>query len=312
MYKQDFPINYPGFEPHKQGLTDGDLVAEVVRVKLTQSLNLVTGDLVEETAASLHDIFGASPEWQKFTIRDAIADVVARLSSRVFLGAELCRNARWLSIANTYTVDSFATAHLMRAAPAFMRPLTYWLLPQTKRLRRAVRDAHELIDPVVARRKAAIDAAARAVAAGAAKPPKTTADTLGWLYEIATAKGINPDYTAAQLSLTMAAIHTTTEATCQALLDICEYPDVADQLRREVVDVLAEAGWAKTSLYKLKLMDSFIKEGQRVRPIAAGTLRFHVSYLHTLLAYLSYLPLSLHIHIPTLDIALLACSPFPP
>ncbi|KAK7751955.1 hypothetical protein SLS62_006098 [Diatrype stigma] len=275
-FTQDFPIHYPGFEPLKQGLTDGDLVAEVVRVKLTQSLNLVTGDLVEETAASLRDIFGDSAEWRTFTIREAIADVVARLSSRVFLGTELCRNERWLDIAKSYTVDSFTAAYLMRASPPFLRPLTYWLLPQTRRLRRAVRDAREMIEPVVERRKAAVDAAARAAAAGGEKPPKTTADTLGWLYEIATAKGLRPDYTAAQLSLTMAAIHTTTEATCQALLDICEYPDVADQLRREVIDVLSEAGWAKTSLYKLKLMDSFIKEGQRVRPMAAASMNRYV------------------------------------
>ena len=68
----------------------------------------------------------------------------------------------------------------------------------------------------------------------------------------------------------MAAIHTTTETTCQALLDICEYPDVADELRKEIVEVLSAEGWAKTSLYKLKLMDSFLKESQRMRPLSQG------------------------------------------
>lgn len=270
-FSKDFPVNYPGFEPHKQGLSDGGLISEVVRVKLTQSLNLVTDDLIDETTTGLHDIFGESEEWQTFTIRDAIADLVARLSSRVFLGKELCRNERWLDIAKTYTVDSFATAFIMRATPALMRPITYWLLPQAKRTRQAVKDAKVLITPVMEQRKAIVE---EALAAGK-KPPKT-ADTLGWMYEIAKSRNLNPDYSAAQLSLTMAAIHTTTEATCQALLDVCEHPEVAEQLRQEVIEVLSENGWAKTSLYKLRLMDSFIKEGQRFRPMSSASMNRYV------------------------------------
>ncbi|RYP60188.1 hypothetical protein DL770_010048 [Monosporascus sp. CRB-9-2] len=272
-FAKDFFINYPGFEPHREGLRTGDaLIQEVARVKLTQSLNLVTGDLVDETTASLHDIFGESEEWKTFLIRDAMADVVARLSSRVFLGKDLCRNKRWLDIAKTFTIDSFVVSHIMRAAPPFMRPITYWLLPQSRRLRKAVRDSRAMIEPEVERRKAAVDAAL----ADGKKPPKT-ADTLGWMYEIAKSRNLKDvDYSAAQLSLTMAAIHTTTETTCQALLDICEYPEVAEQLRQEIIEVLSEGGWAKTSLYKLKLMDSFLKEGQRLHPMAAASMNRYV------------------------------------
>ncbi|KAI1506360.1 cytochrome P450 [Biscogniauxia marginata] len=268
-FAKDFPINYPGFEPIKQGLRDGHLVQETVRVKLTQSLALITGDLVDETIASVHDVFGDNKEWTTRKIRDDILEVVARLSSRVFLGPDLCRNRRWLEISKSYTVDLFTAAGLMRAAPAFLRPIAYLLLPQSRRIRQALRDARVMINPEVKRRKAIVDAAH----AAGEKAPKV-ADTIGWMYEVS--KGEDVDFVAGQLSLTMAAIHTTTETTCQALLDICQYPDVAQQLREEIVQVISEHGWAKTSLYKLKLMDSFLKEGQRLRPMSNASMNRYV------------------------------------
>lgn len=264
---KDFPTGYPGFEPYEQAFHKDDHIAEVVRVKLTQSLGLITDDLVDETRSALRDIIGEDPEWRTFKIKDAMADVVTRLSSRVFIGKDLCRNRRWLDIAKTYAIDSVITTITMRAVPSFLHPAIYWLLPHARRARRAVKDARAIIGPEVERRKAAVD---RALAASE-KPPKT-ADTLGWLYELARARGLDRsvDYSAAQLALSMAAIHTATELTCMVMLDICEYPDVADQLRKEVVDVLSTHGWSKTSLYKLKLMDSFMMEGQRFRPVSRG------------------------------------------
>ncbi|KAI1388965.1 cytochrome P450 [Hypoxylon trugodes] len=266
-FGKDFMVNYPGFEAHRLGLRDENLIQETVRVKLTQSLNLVTDDLVEETAASLHDVFGEDEAWNTRQIRDDMLEVVARLSSRVFLGKDLCRNRRWLDISKTYTVDSFLISRILRAIPSPLRRIAYMIAPQSRSLQNAVRDARKLINPEVKRRRAAVDAAR----AAGEKPPKV-ADTIGWMYEVAKGQD-DVDYVAGQLSLTMAAIHTTTEVTCSALFDICEYPEVAQQLREEIVQVIGENGWAKTSLYKLKLMDSFLKEGQRLRPM--GEISMH-------------------------------------
>lgn len=263
---QDFFVNYPGFEAHKQGLTHDFLLRDTVRLKLTQSLGLVTGDLVDETIATIDDVFGHGKEWTTRMIREDMLEVVARVSSRVFLGAKLCRNRRWLDIAKTFTVDSFTLSFLLRTVPAMVRPFAYLVLPQSARLRRSVRDAHDLIMPEVERRKAVVDAAR----AAGEKPPKV-ADTLGWMYDIA--KGEDLDFVSGQLSLTMAAIHTTTETTCRALLDLCKYPEIAQQLRDEIIEVVGREGWAKTTLYKLKLMDSFLKESQRVMPIAVSKLK---------------------------------------
>ncbi|KAF4545446.1 putative cytochrome p450 protein [Lasiodiplodia theobromae] len=48
------------------------------------------------------------------------------------------------------------------------------------------------------------------------------------------------------------------------ILDICTHP--------EYVEPLHEEGWKKTALYKMKLMDSFLKESQRVNPITVASI----------------------------------------
>lgn len=268
-FEKEFFTNYPGFDAHRQGLIDDWFIQEITRVKLTQSLNLITHDLVDETTAAVHDIFGEESQWHAAPLKDSVAELVTRLSSRVFLGKPLCRNKRWLDIAQNYTVDSFIGSRLMRMAPAIFRPITYWFIPHCTRLRAQVRDARELIMPEVEKRK---ERAQKALEAGQ-KPPKT-ADTIGWMYEIA--RGREVDYVAAQLSLTMAAIHTTTEATTQALIDICENPEIVQPMREEIIAVISENGWTKASLQKLKLMDSFLKESQRYSPMGAVSMNRYV------------------------------------
>jgi len=250
----------PGFEGIRQGLQDDTFIQEVVRVKLTQSLGLVTNDLVDETNVAIHDLFGEDEAaWHSAAVKEQALDLVARLSSRVFLGKPLCRNTRWLDIAKNYTVDAFGTARLLRAVPPLLRPIAHWFMPGCQRLRQEVRDARTLIEPEVERRKARAE---KALAEG--RKVDKTADTIGWMVEVA--KGRDVDYVAGQLSLSLAAIHTTSEALTLAIMDICSFPSLLQPLREEVIRELGENGWSKTALYKLRLMDAFLKESQRFHP----------------------------------------------
>jgi cytochrome P450 len=226
---------------------------------LTQSLNLITPALVEETVAALHDVFGEDPEWHDTLLKKGILHLVARLNSRVFLGQPLCRNEKWLDIAKNYTVDSVAAAQKMRVVPAVLRPIYYWFIDECTRIRAHVRNARELIAPEVAFRK---ERAQQALAAGKKLPQ--TEDTIGWMYEVAHGKDI--DYVAGQLSLTLAAVHTTSAALTYALIDLCKNPQAIAPLREEIVGVVSKHGWTKAALQKLRLMDSFLNESQRCHP----------------------------------------------
>ena len=188
-FKRDFFSDYPGFEGFKHTLDDGKFLHELVLAKLTQSLGLVMKDLAEETTQAVHDIFGEDAEWHETLLKQNILHLVARLSSRVFLGRPLCRNERWLEIAEGYTVDAFIATRALKALPSLVRPWAHWLLPSCIRLRKARRDAGRLIMPEVEARKSR---AQKALEAGL-KPPKT-ADAIAWMYEIAREKREGKSY----------------------------------------------------------------------------------------------------------------------
>jgi hypothetical protein len=256
---KDFFASYPGFEPYKFIVAEDSPIRQTIRVKLTQSLNSVTPALVEETVAAVHDIFGEDPEWHDAPLKQGILHLVARLNSRVFLGKPLCRNKQWLDIAKNYTVDSVTAAQKMRVVPAALRPIYYWFIDECALIRTHIRNARELIAPEVAFRK---ERAQQALTAGKKLPQ--TEDTIGWMYEVARGKDV--DYVAGQLSLTVAAVHTTSAALTFALIDLCKSPQAVAPLREEIVAVISKHGWTKAALQKLRLMDSFLNESQRCHP----------------------------------------------
>lgn len=75
----------------------------------------------------------------------------------------------------------------------------------------------------------------------------------------------------AQLVLSMAAIHTSSLTASHILYDLAARPDYIDHLRKELDSVVGRqvGRWLdKTSLPKLKLLDSFFKESQRLNPLS--------------------------------------------
>jgi cytochrome P450 len=57
-------------------------------------------------------------------------------------------------------------------------------------------------------------------------------------------------------------------STAHALIDLCAYPSVIQQLREEVEREKAghTSPWEQEAVNRLKLMDSFLKESQRFNP----------------------------------------------
>ncbi|KAF3483805.1 cytochrome P450 [Arthroderma uncinatum] len=85
-----------------------------------------------------------------------------------------------------------------------------------------------------------------------------------WLRDAAAGRSL--DHTAAQLAFAVSALHTTTELLKQTLLDICTHPKLIQPIRDEVSEALKEDGWTTAGLFKMQLLDSVIKESQRLKP----------------------------------------------
>lgn len=254
--QKDFLTHYSGFDGIRQGFRSDNLMADVVRIKLTQSVGLLTDVVVKEADESIRDHLGESPEWETYLLKDKILDVISRISSTIFLGKELAQNREWLHLAKQNAIDTFIAAYTLHMIPGILRPVLQWVLPGNRNIRKHLRNARRIIEPEVKKRLQAAEEAERK----GEKLPKSM-DAFSWMMEVA--KGRKIDFVGGQMFLSLAAFHTTTEATARALVQLCETPEIVGPLREEMVRVLREDGWAKTTLYKMKLLDSFLKEVQR-------------------------------------------------
>ncbi|KAK1624614.1 cytochrome P450 [Colletotrichum phormii] len=272
VIRRDLHGKILGFQPF--GFVDDDkkIIQVVARKQLTKSLNTITEPLSLETAFAANLIFGESQEWHQLPLKDTILDLVARLSSRVFLGPDLCRNEDWLRITKEYTVLSFTAAFKLRAVPLRLRPLLHWFSADCRRARESLAEAQKLIAPVIEKRRAEKRAA---TAAAAARNQDSVApvsnDAIEWAED--EAQGGAYDAAIFQLTLSFVAIHTTTDLLAQTLIYLDKEPELIGPLRAEIVEVLKAEGWKKSVLYNMKLLDSAIKETQRMKPVSMLLMR---------------------------------------
>jgi hypothetical protein len=101
------------------------------------------------------------------------------------------------------------------------------------------------------------------------KTNTTYYDALEWMEQIAQGRPYDP--AVGQLTFSMAAIHITADMLTQVIYDICDNGELIEPLRQEIMGEVTEDGWNENSLYKLRLMDSVLKESQRLKPINMGT-----------------------------------------
>ncbi|KAK3377458.1 putative cytochrome P450 monooxygenase [Podospora didyma] len=261
MYKRHHG-HIPGFEGFGEGGSDSHVVQAVITKDLTKYLNKVTEPLAEETALAVAELLPTASaedrEWHTDALpfRETALRLVARISSRVFLGKELCRNEAWLRITRNYTMDGFRASQELRMWPGPLRLIVHWFLPSCHKVRAYRQEAHRVIEPVLEARHRLKQAGTKG---------EVFNDALEWFEQ--TSAGRRYDPVGAQLFISVAAIHTTTDLLCQVLIDLVTHPNIIPPLREEISGALREHGWKKTALHNMKLLDSVIKETQRVKPI---------------------------------------------
>ncbi|KAH6652737.1 cytochrome P450 [Truncatella angustata] len=246
--QDDFHGDIPGFELSKVGTADDILVQTIVRKQLTKNLG-----------------------WTELTVRPVMLDIVARSGARAFLGNTLSENEDWKRVTKLYVVSLFNAAVVLRLYPKPLRRFVHWFLPQCKALRHEAAEAKRIIEPIIQQRREAKTTAERE-----GRVVTEYNDAIDWTEREATSKNMTYDAALLQIKLSVASSHSTTDLLTQVVLVLGEHPELFEPLRVEIIDALRTDGWKKASIAKLQLMDSVIKECQRIKPGALTTMRRRV------------------------------------
>ncbi|KAJ5265329.1 hypothetical protein N7524_006347 [Penicillium chrysogenum] len=268
VIEQNFHSRFPGFEGFRMGTTDAHLSRDIANNQLTHTLAKITEALSEECTAAMTDHFPATKEWAEICLREHVLQLVARLSSRVFLGDAGANNSAWLRITTEYTKTAYIAAYLLRLWPPVLRPFVHWFIPHCRKLRAQVAEARHIIVGIIEQRHQG-----RVAAELASQPVPQYNDAIEWFeQDYATTRDGRHDPAVAQLILAQAAIETTTDFLTQVILDLAQHPELIGTLREEVAGAIQEGGWRKSSLYDMKLLDSVLKESQRLKPLAMTSM----------------------------------------
>ncbi|KAK5995867.1 Cytochrome P450 monooxygenase ATR2 [Cladobotryum mycophilum] len=247
---------YTNFRPDH----NGELISLLVRTRLTQNLAQLVPQLKGELEFIMASEFPACDDWtavkwQPFSLR-----AITRMGGLAFVGPNINRREEWMDVSINFAIHLFMALIKLQCFPEWARPVGQYLVSDLRKMRNDIKIAKKMLQPIIEERIQDMECASFQ------QPPN---DLMQWLIESLPQEEKADIQTHAELQLIMAAasIHTTNSLLFECLSDLAANPDVQAELREEAYQVLeVEGGWErKDSMAKLKKLDSFMREVQRLR-----------------------------------------------
>ncbi|KAJ3007828.1 hypothetical protein NUW54_g3393 [Trametes sanguinea] len=228
---------------------------DLVREKLTRSIPLILPDVIDELRLAVSEHIPATEnEWVSINVLDKTREIVARASSRVFVGMQACRDPDYLDITVNFTLDVIRDRALFNLFPRFLKPIVSLL---AGRAARTVQRATPILKPIIEERK-------RNMADYGEDWGDKPNDMLQWIIDEArTRNGTDVTIIERILLMNFAAIHTSSNSITHAIYHIAEHPEYLHTLRDEIEPIVKEEGWTKTGMAKMWKLDSLLRESQR-------------------------------------------------
>ena len=192
---------------------------------------------------------------------------VTRAANRLLVGSPLCRNEEYLQMSINYTIDVFGGADKLRGYPDFLKSSATYLVTNVYRQQTIAR-RHLL--PYI---RSHLAEEQKCLQAGKSDEwnRRKPHDSLQWIIDAAPSdQERQPDRLVYRvLHINVSAVHTTSATFLNCIFDLATHPQIHDELRKEVEQVVQEKGWTTQGLNDLKKIDSFMTESQRLSPIAS-------------------------------------------
>ncbi|KAG2177626.1 hypothetical protein INT44_008140 [Umbelopsis vinacea] len=244
----------------------------IITRHLTPNLNVFNKRANEQVLFMLDKLVGPANVEPKviYHLFPFVQDIVARSSTSVFAGEELCKNDTIVSCFGNVTFDigsNLKKSWLMDTFPSFDLFYQRNIFPRTATVQKHRKNAKEILTPVIEERVRHLN-----------DPNyKRSHDMLQIIIEQHDpSQNWGPSYTDFIINwmfiLVFVSIHTTTENTTHALYYLMKHPQYMDDLLAEQRAVLEEEGtkdqevkFTYDVLRKLTKLDSFIREVFRMR-----------------------------------------------
>ncbi|KAF9453726.1 cytochrome P450 [Macrolepiota fuliginosa MF-IS2] len=231
-----------------------------VRSPLTRNLVSRFDDIRDEIVESFKDYIPLKEGWVTVVAYETLMHIICRTSNRYFVGLPLCRDPGYRSLNERFAMDVTVSATIINCFPDILKPLVgRYLTTVPKSVKRAL----EYLRPTLEERLAQEECGADSVD----KPN----DLITWLLETTTEdyhRTIH-DLVLRILTVNFAAIHTSTLTLTHALYDLAIHPEYAKPMREEAKPIIAEDGWTKAAMHRMRKIDSFLKESQRLNSVGS-------------------------------------------
>ncbi|OBZ73466.1 Ent-kaurene oxidase [Grifola frondosa] len=236
----------------------------IVRSQLTRSITGLFPEVRDEIIASFADAIPLTgDEWTAVPALDTVMQVVCRTSNRMFVGLPKCRDPDYRALNVRFTIDVVMGAAIINLFPDVLKPIAGRLFTN--------------VNPSVARGMRHLEGMIleryRAMEEFGDDWTDKPNDMLQWLMDVAQGEERTVRALVLRiLTVNFAAIHTSSTSFVQALYYLAANPEFAGPLREEVEAVISAEGWSKAAMGKMRKVDSFLKESQRIMGLGAVSM----------------------------------------
>lgn len=243
--------------------TKADEFDSTMRNVLTRNTPAILASFTAEVEYAVNKMIGPCKEWTAIKPRYAMSRIASIMSGRAFVGLPLSREEEWVEATVDYTAGVSRAWLVLRLIPWPVRFFVAPFLSQVKALKEQRRINEHKLAPLLAEKQS-----------GAKKDKSVPGgDMLDWFIsqysQPPTAQQLGRD----QLLATFASIYNLSNALTYVIFDLAALdPRDIELMREEVLQHVPPDGRIdKMNLPKLRRLDSFAKESQRLSPPSLGT-----------------------------------------
>lgn len=260
-----FHGNLPGFGTFNIFSQPNKIIQTLAQQDLTRTIPKLAAPFSKEANRALREVVTDSTDWHDVVAKHTMFTMVTRLSTLAFMGVDMCHNPEWIDVTFKFAVEAFLSTKALSTWPAWLKPFAnLYLIPRCRTLRALEAKARGMIHAELKKR--------RGLKAEAEKNNVELEfhDALEWSQKYSS-MGETFDDTLVQLGISFVAIHTSTDLITQVVLDLAEHQELVEPLRKEITECLSRGGGiSKASLHSMMLLDSVVKESQRLKPVQVG------------------------------------------